>query len=70
MNIFGTIDLNTVTDPEGEWHLTLATEPATRLTLDQARSLARILREVSYDPAALHRAPTPEPTFCEEDKVL
>ena len=69
MQVFGQIDLNTIQDEKGEWFVTLAA-PAAKLTLDEAFDFARIVREVMRAPAALHRAPAAEPTFCEGDKVL
>ena len=69
MKVFGQVDLNTVQDEKGEWFVTV-TAPAAKLTLDETFDLARILREVMRAPAALHRPPAPEPTFCEGDKVL
>jgi hypothetical protein len=65
MQIFGTVDLNTVQDGEN-WHVTLSAPAGTKLSLSEASDLGRILREVAHAPAALHRAPAADPTFCEE----
>jgi hypothetical protein len=71
MKVFGSIDLNTVQDEKGEWLVTISTPPAgAKLLLDEVFDFARIVREIARSPAALHRPPSPEPTFCEEDKVL
>lgn len=69
MEIFSAIKIDTAQNEQGDWYLTLDAKEV-KLSLDQARDLARVLREVTHAPAALHRAPFPEPTFCEEDKVL
>jgi hypothetical protein len=69
MKVFGQIDLNTVQDEKGEWFVTIAA-PAAKLTLDEAFDFARVVRGLVGSPAALHRPPLSEPTFCEGDKVL
>ena len=68
MDIHG-IKVTTILEKEFEWYLVFDAPAGTKLSLDQARDLARIVREISYAPAAMHRAPSPDPTFCEEDKV-
>jgi|KBSSwiStaDraftv2_1062776.scaffolds.fasta_scaffold3186715_2 hypothetical protein len=69
MKVFGSLDLNTAQNDNGEWHVTIATPGVMILSLDEARDLARILREITHAPGALHRAPSPDPTFCEQDKA-
>jgi len=66
MQVFSCVDLNTVQDEEGAWHVTVAAAPGASLSLVQTFDLARILREVAHNPGGMHREAKPDPTFCEE----
>jgi len=65
MDIHG-IQVTTVLEQNGEWKLVFDAPAGTKLSVVQSRDLARILREISYAPAAMHQPPVPDPTFCEE----
>jgi hypothetical protein len=69
MDIHG-IKVTTVLEQNDEWKLVFDAPAGIKLSVVESRDLARIVREISYAPAAMHRAPSPDPTFCEEDKVL
>ena len=66
MQVFNAIDLNTAQDEEGAWSVTIAAAPGAKLSLAEAIDFSRIVREIAHNPGGIHRAPKPDPTFCEE----
>jgi hypothetical protein len=68
MQVFNAIDLNTVREDaalDNGWRIEISAQKAS-LTLAEARDLGKILRALADDPAAMHRSPKEDPTFCEE----